>query len=205
MFIVAWLPGVCAWSAAAYAYLRLPLWLFLPLSPAILTLVLCVAIALLRLPVPRPKAGRYPRPPLSLRWQWALERAARNAGLQYLLRAFYATRYLHLRALGARAALSIHCSLDVTLSGVSLLSIGPKATLALFSTVTTCDRVAGETLIAPVSIGREAFVGKSARMGPGCALGDGAFLGIMNALENGEHLAPGERIADYTRLRAVRA
>lgn len=200
MILVSLLPGVLAYGAVVLTWLALGV-AALPLVPFVLLCVFISSVFVLRVVVPRPKPGTYSRTPFSLRWQLALEASAAKVGLFYLVRSFYTTRFLYMRALGATVAFNANNALDAEMSGVSLLTLGEGSIVALFSSVRTYRIEASGCTIAPVSIGAWAFVGNSARVGPGCSLGSHAFLGVMNELNDGESLADGERIADYVRAK----
>jgi hypothetical protein len=176
MILFALIPGLLAWSALAYALATMPLWLALPLAPLCLCAVFLLALFPLRLVLGE-----------------RMEAASRLSCLHYLLQAFYVTRYLHYRALGAATHLSTNFALDTRLRGLRWMRFGPDATVALFSSIHA-------TREAPVVIGAGAFIGKGVIVPPGCNVGEGALVGLMNALAPGEIVPAKKRVPDYSRL-----
>jgi len=191
-------PGVAAWTTVALGLVHVGPG-FVALAPFALASVFLVALALLRALVPTPRPGHHrlglSRDVLGWYLHLALSRAAKVAGLRYLLCAFATTRWLMLRALGGRVAFDTNFSLEFTLVDLPLVTIGPRTTLGEHAYV-GAHLFRGATLILePVTIGADVFIGGRSTIGPGTTIGDGAWVGFGNNLAS-DTLPPGARLRD---------
>jgi non-ribosomal peptide synthetase-like protein len=101
---------------------------------------------------------------------------------------------LYLRMLGARVGLDSH----VATSSVSLptmIAIGSDASIGYGVEVHPWVVEDGWIEVAPVQVGRDAFVGASAVLSPGATVGPGAAVANHSTVERHQQVGPGQRWA----------
>ncbi|WP_068004040.1 Pls/PosA family non-ribosomal peptide synthetase [Nocardia pseudobrasiliensis] len=111
---------------------------------------------------------------------------------------------LYLRLLGARIGRGAHIGTR-SVSLPALLDIGPGAAIGYGVTLWPWRVEGGWVIVAPITVGPDAFVGAHAILGPGARLESGAALGQQSALDAtvpagarwaGSPAAPTERLSD---------
>lgn len=205
--VVAGVPAAITGAAFHLLSTFVPWWLQLGLLPAYAIAFLFAmtgVAALVRLALPRVEPGRYPFPkhPMVRAWLlgFALMRILYLPLWRPLMFSIATLRTCALRALGARAPLSINTGSDLQLLDPALLSIGEGA-LAGAGVVTSAHMIVGGELelarievgagaqllerciVGPgATIGRGSVVGAEAAIGPHCTVGDGARIGARVVL-----------------------
>ncbi len=194
-------PGLMAWGSLAAALLlseepraRIA-WLLV--APLWVPAVFLSCLAALRVVLPRLEAGVHPlvlsRPIVAWYAHLALNRAPDVACLRLPLNAFFLSRHLLWRALGARTAFGVSTSLSCVWTDWPLIEIGPGSLFGGNVTL-SCHAVLGDTLVlAPIRIGSGVFVGMNCTLGPGTTLGDRSWVGFGNNMY-GDELPAGSRV-----------
>lgn len=195
-------PGVAAWTVFAWGAIALegPARLaWLVAAPLTLLTVFIGTEFALRLTLPKLKRGSHPlgfnKGVVTWYCHLALNRASPVSGLRYLINAFYVTKYLHLRALGAKIAFGLGTSLDFVCVDLPLIEIGRNCFLGQ-NIHLSCHTINGGKLhLLPVKIGSGVFVGMDCLIGPGSRIGDGCRIGFGSKVY-GDRIAPGTLIED---------
>lgn len=173
-------------------------WAALLLFPVVLVGVFIAAVAVLRLMIPPLRPGKYPVGPnrdcLAWYFHLALGRAIRLGWLQDLIHAFFLSKFLYWRAMGARIPFGVQSSMQVVLADLSLITIGPGCRLGDRVEIFCHIAVGNEIIIGPVCIGRDTEIGARSIVGPYTQIGDGCRIGMGNLLSK-------TRISDGTVIR----
>jgi hypothetical protein len=182
-------PVAIAWGAAilfAHYCSAQAWWAGLLLFPLVLTGAFIAAVAVLRLMIPPLRPGKYPVGPnrdcLAWYFHLALGRAIRLGLLQDLIYAFFLSKFLYWRAMGARIPFGVQSSMHVGLADLSLITIGPGCRLGDRVEIFCHVAVGNEIIIGPVRIGRDTEIGARSLIGPYTHIGDNCSIGMGNLL-----------------------
>lgn len=183
-------PGLVAWVAFAQ-YLRrfwdspwFPAWMLL--APGVLAATFLAMVWAIRALLPAVKPGTYEmglsRPFLGWYMTLCLGHAVRIAGLQPFFFAFYTTKYLYWRAMGARIAFGVNSSIFATLADYPLLTVGKGCTLGAHVFLSGHTFVGNQVILERVVLGDNVFLGGYTVVGPGTTIGAGSWIGMSNRL-----------------------
>ncbi len=182
-------PVTIAWGAAiffAWYCIHHGWWAALPLFPLVLAGVFIATVALLRLLIPPLRPGKHQVGPnrdcLAWYFHLALGRAIRLGLLQELVHAFFLSKFLYWRAMGARIPFGLQSSMHVGLTDLSLITIGPGCRLGDRVEIICHLAVGNEIIIGPVRIGRDTAIGARSVIGPYTQIGDNCDIGMGNLL-----------------------
>lgn len=184
------LPGLVAW-AAFIQYVR-TFWdsayflAWMLLAPAVLVTAFLVAVCVLRALIPRVEPGDYEigvsRRFLGWYLTLCLGHAVRIAGLQPFFFAFYATKYIYWRAMGARIAYGVNSSIFFTLADYPLITVGKGCTLGAHVFISGHTFVGNKVILGRVELGDNVFLGANTMVGPWTTIGAGSWIGMNNLL-----------------------
>ncbi|WP_232535206.1 Pls/PosA family non-ribosomal peptide synthetase [Nocardia terpenica] len=149
-----------------------------------------VPVLLGRLLVLGIRPGRYPLWGATYLRIWALHLLLSVGPLPVLSGSPLASVYL--RLLGAKIGRGAHIATG-TVSLPTMLRIGPGAAVGYGVTMLPWRVQDGWVIVAPISVGADAFVGAHAVLDPGATVADGAALGEQSALSDGETVPTGGR------------
>lgn len=197
-------PGAVAWLVAA-AYVRhvvvtLDLWPLAFLFPIIAFVAFTLTLLVFRLIVPRLREGStrlgVNRQTIAWYCNLALSRAAEVSGLKPLIHAFYFTKFLHWRALGARVGYGVNSSIGVSLVDLPMITIGAGSTLGDEVAIYCHNFDGGKLIVKRVEIGEGVFLGGHCTIGPNTVIGEGSWIGPYNAFID-VSLPPGTRLRPW--------
>jgi acetyltransferase-like isoleucine patch superfamily enzyme len=172
-------PGLVAW-VAFIQYVRafwdspwFPAWMLL--APAVLVTTFLLAVRGIRALLPAVQPGVYDigvsRPFLGWYLTLCLGHAVRIAGLQPFFFAFYTTKYLYWRAMGARIAFGVNSSIFAILADYPLLTVGKGCTLGAHVFLSGHTFVGNKVLLGQVELGDNVYLGMGTVVGPRTTIG----------------------------------
>ncbi|MCM6774630.1 amino acid adenylation domain-containing protein [Nocardia sp. CDC159] len=138
------------------------------------------------------RPGRYPLWGTTYLRLWAMQLLLKFGPLPILAGSPLGNAYL--RLLGARIGTGAHIGTGA-IGLPSMLDIGPGAALGYGVTLSPWRVEDGWVIVAPITVGADAFVGAHALLEPGSRVASGAALGQQSALGTGVTVPAGERWA----------
>jgi acetyltransferase-like isoleucine patch superfamily enzyme len=166
----------------------LPLWLApVLLAPAMLVFVVVMALVTfaVRVCLPRLRPGRYAMSHLQgLVWgaHFALQRIASLPAWKFLAFGTYTTRYLWLRALGARVPYALNTASDTQILDAQLHTIGAGAMVAAGCVLGGHLVEDGHLRLGSIVIGKGAQILEGAKIGPDVTVGEDAVVGAESRI-----------------------
>ena len=158
------------------------------LSPIILITVFCFSIFVIRLLIPKLKPGIYEvgfnKGFLTWYMHLSLNRSLQISHLKEFIYAYYFTRYLYFKAIGANIHYSVTTAINAELVDLQLITIKKGVTLSddvrIAPHVITGDKL----LLTKVTIGEGSFIGANSKIIGRTRIGYKCFIGPENHLYN---------------------
>jgi hypothetical protein len=154
--------------------------------PLILPFIFIATVFIFRLLIPKLKEGIYPTD-LNLgtiTWMLHLQlaRSVELSLIKNLLFSFGTTRYLLLRALGAKIPYKMMGSLGLSFTDCPLIEIGENTNLNEGVAISAHTSVGDKLWLKKVVIGSNVYVGAFTLVGPGSNIGNDTWIGPYNRI-----------------------
>lgn len=144
----------------------------------------CLGIFLLRIAAPRLKEGEYPFPRHAMSRSWAIHlqiaRLPQMNGVRPFFMGSNISRFLLLRALGAKAAFRVNTSSDLYVYDAAMITIDEGVMVGGTSGIVGHYIDAGKLTLLRTIVGKDSQIGTGVLLGPGTRLGEKVGVGSFS-------------------------
>lgn len=155
-----------------------------PLLIAGVLISFCFGVFLLRISAPRLKEGEFPFPDHSVSRSWAIHlqiaRLAQMTGIRPFFMGTNITRFLLLRALGAKVAFRMNTSSDLYVYDAAMIEIREGVMVGGTSGIVGHYIDAGKLTLLRTIVGKDCQLGTGVLLGPGTRLGEKVGVGSFS-------------------------